>query len=560
MDPVAQQAALDTIKHKHLIRKGEAVGKASGRVKKTVRHATEDAQESIVAQTPAPQPNQPLPNTRKGDSRPINQIPPDSYIGQTLKNIHRLGTRKQRSGDDPSSSSSSDSSDSSSGPDGSENDDNIDRDNSPARRRRRSRSKAKRRSKTKCSPKSGLKPIAPKEYNGAADARAYNRFVTEGTTYVLDGRVPKNRQVFVLSYYLDGIAYDFYTQKVSMNFAEWTLQEFYEELFNYCFPVNYRMEQRLKLKRCFQNDRKVSAYVHELEELYNMIGAVDEREKVIKLWYGLRGALQKGLWTDLLNPETSTWEEVADHAAILEIAYNVSEPKDKRSNAEPKGKNHLTPQGGNRPGSSHGKSRGFQSNRSGSRPFQRGSSERSHPPRNQGRFDSSKPSGLQNRFGSRAPSHGSSSSRFTPKPFERPKTILTDKEKAELLAAGKCFNCKEPGHLSRNCPKGNTVRSRSSKPPGVPSFNIELEALEEEESDEVEILYTLQVSVVDILPKDIPQKGRIISLTELDWDEYNPSLDRVRHLGDAWARIWAIYCKINTEKNTMLFREKYTYV
>ena len=24
--------------------------------------------------------------------------------------------------------------------------------------------------------------------------------------------------------------------------------------------------------------------------------------------------------------------------------------------------------------------------------------------------------------------------------------------------------------------------------------------------------------------------------------------------------VWAIYCKINTEKNTMLFREKYTYV
>ena len=231
LDLVAQQAALDTIKHKHLTRKGKAVSKASGRVKKTVRHATEDAQESIVAQTLAPQPNQPLPNTRKGDSCPINQIPPDSYIGQTLKNIHRLGTRKQCSGDDQSSSSSSDSSGSSSGPDGSENDDNIDWDNSPVHRHRRSWSKAKCRSKTKCSPKSGLKLIAPKEYNGVADAWAYNRFVTEGTTYVLDGRVPKNRQVFVLSYYLDGIAYDFYTQKVSMNFAEWTLQEFYEGLF-----------------------------------------------------------------------------------------------------------------------------------------------------------------------------------------------------------------------------------------------------------------------------------------------------------------------------------------
>ena len=317
MDPEAQQAALDAIKHPS--KKVEGASKASRRVKKTVRHATEEGRESTAPRTPAPQPTgsvPPLPNTRKGDSRPINQIPPDSYVGQTLKNIHRLGTRRQRSGDDPSSSSSSDSSDSSSEPDGSENGDNIDRDNSPARRRR-SRSKGKRRSKSKRSPKSGLKPIAPKEYNGAADARAYNRFVTEGTTYVLDGQVPKSRQVFVLSYCWDGIAYDFYTHKVSMNFAEWTLQEFYEELFNYCFPVNYRMEQRLKLKRCFQNDKKVSAYVRELEELYNMIGAVDEREKVIKLWYGLRGALQKGLWTALLNPETSTWEEVADHAAIL---------------------------------------------------------------------------------------------------------------------------------------------------------------------------------------------------------------------------------------------------
>jgi len=173
-----------------------------------------------------------------------------------------------------------------------------------------------------------------------------------------------------------------------------------KDFFNYCFPVNYHMEQRLKLKRCFQNDKKVSAYVHELEELYNMIGTIDKRKKVIKLWYGLQGALQKGLWTDLLNPETSTWEEVADHATILKIAYNVSEPKDKRSHAEPKGKNHLTPQEGNQPDSSHGKSQGFQSNRSGSQPFQRGSSERFQPPRNHGRFDSLKPSGSQNRFGS----------------------------------------------------------------------------------------------------------------------------------------------------------------
>ena len=101
-------------------------------------------------------------------------------------------------------------------------------------------------------------------------------------------------------------AYDFYMQKVSMNFAEWTLQEFFKELCNYCFSVNYHINQWLKLRRSFQNNKQVSAYVHKLKELYNMIGTIDECEKVIKLWYGLRSSIQQGLWQDLPNSETST--------------------------------------------------------------------------------------------------------------------------------------------------------------------------------------------------------------------------------------------------------------
>ena len=196
-------------------------------------------------------------------------------------------------------------------------------------RKQRSRSK-----KSKRSYKSGLKPIVPRKYDSLADVRAYNRFVTEGTAYVVNRRVPRNRQIFVLSYFLEGTTYDFYTQKVSMNFAEWRLKEFFEELFNYCFLINYQTEQHLRLKKCFQKEKRVSAYVHELEELYNMIDAVDKREKVIKLWYGLRSSIQQDLWRDRLNPETSTWEEIVDHASIIEIAQNVSKIKDEGSDAE----------------------------------------------------------------------------------------------------------------------------------------------------------------------------------------------------------------------------------
>jgi hypothetical protein len=536
-DLEAQQAALDLLKRDLLIRKAERVSKDARRVKKTVRgHASKGIRGS-TSQTPAPQRDLVPSITRKVDNRPIRQIPQNSYIGQTLKNLHRLGTPKRRSGNDPSSSSSSDSSDSSSDPDGSENDDNADRDNSPAQRRR-SRSKGKHRSKR--SPRSGLKPIAPKEYNGAADARAYNRFVTEGTTYVLDGRVPKNRQVFVLSYYLDGIAYDFYTQKVSMNFAEWRLQEFFEELFNYCFPVNYRMEQRLKLSQCFQNEKKVSAYVHELEELYNMIGAVNKREKVIKLWDGLRSSIQQGLWQDLFNPETSTWEEVVDHASILEIAHSIqsehmdeyghseymdedsnSEYTDEYCSSESEGQNQPDHLGDNPPGNFQG---GFQSNRSGFQTLHRNSSDRAQPLNDKGRFSSSIPPGskFDNEFGNRASgSRETSDLRFAPKPFDAIKLNIEKEEKAELMASGKCFACREVGHLARDCPIENIKRSSSSEPPVLSNFNIGLGALDGGNSDEVEHLYSLRVSTMTIFQDEISPEERNITPRTPDWGAEN---------------------------------------
>ena len=88
-------------------------------------------------------------------------------------------------------------------------------------------------------------------------------------------------------YYLAGKAYDFYTQKVSINEEEWTLPQFHTELFNYCFPIDYQMQMRQALTGCHQNEKSVSEYTHELQELFNMIGDIPEQDRVIKFWNGL---------------------------------------------------------------------------------------------------------------------------------------------------------------------------------------------------------------------------------------------------------------------------------
>ncbi|KAH7875233.1 uncharacterized protein C8R40DRAFT_1190384, partial [Lentinula edodes] len=53
-----------------------------------------------------------------------------------------------------------------------------------------------------------------------------------------------------------------------------------------------------------------------------MVGILDEREKVHKLWTSLNANIQKGLWKEKLNPELSTYIEVASTAELIEIMEN----------------------------------------------------------------------------------------------------------------------------------------------------------------------------------------------------------------------------------------------
>ncbi|KIP10234.1 hypothetical protein PHLGIDRAFT_39631, partial [Phlebiopsis gigantea 11061_1 CR5-6] len=380
------------------------------------------------------------PGQSRPSFEPAAQVEPNSYLGTAFRKLRRhddgpSGARRQARFVDSGSSSDPSSSDDS---DGSDSDKDA---------KRRARAKAQAKAKAKRS-RPAFKPREPEKYNGKADVQTFHKFIQECEAYLDGYDLHESQYAATLSHFLVGNAYSFYAMEVSENPASWDLHRFFRGLFNHCFPVNFRLEQISLLRNCVQGSKSVKAFVHELKTLYLMAGVDSERERVLKLWYGLNPYIQRELWRFQYTPTQSSWAEVEQAAVRFELSAAAARTGPRDGGAG----------GGTAPdGDPHGGSRGQAGGNPGGR-------------RDKGR-SSFKKSGRRDE---RARGFNKSKTPGPPPPPPRPKQSdsrlprLSDREREELRAAGKCFVCKEPGHLSRNCPRANVARSqRAGRPPGV---------------------------------------------------------------------------------------------
>ncbi|THU77149.1 hypothetical protein K435DRAFT_894040 [Dendrothele bispora CBS 962.96] len=100
-----------------------------------------------------------------------------------------------------------------------------------------------------------MKQLAPTPYDGSPDIQKFENFVMEASAWVKACNLPKSQQCFVVSRRLTSTAKSFFMHKVAGNHHKWKLTRFFRELFNFCFPLDYRDQQRLKLRRCLQRER-----------------------------------------------------------------------------------------------------------------------------------------------------------------------------------------------------------------------------------------------------------------------------------------------------------------
>ncbi|KAG1799667.1 hypothetical protein EV424DRAFT_1267612, partial [Suillus variegatus] len=88
-----------------------------------------------------------------------------------------------------------------------------------------------------------------------------------------------------LGKYLGNQAYRFYERDILDLRKEYTLTEFFEQLFDYLFPLDFCMQQCQRFIECKQDTKlSVRDYLHQLQNIADMVGNINEREMVRQFW------------------------------------------------------------------------------------------------------------------------------------------------------------------------------------------------------------------------------------------------------------------------------------
>ncbi|KAF9248149.1 hypothetical protein L218DRAFT_811471, partial [Marasmius fiardii PR-910] len=101
-----------------------------------------------------------------------------------------------------------------------------------------------------------------------------------------------------------------FLNKVAWNHEKWSLNKYFRGLFNYCFPIDFRSQQRERIKCCYQNERRVAKYVNELKTLFKLVGTYSKCDHIIKLWEGFDPQIHWELGRDKLNKEVDKWGHI----------------------------------------------------------------------------------------------------------------------------------------------------------------------------------------------------------------------------------------------------------
>jgi len=271
------------------------------------------------------------------------------------------------------------------------------------------------------------KPDPPFVYNGEPNFMMYQKWVLEAKDWLKHSFIQRKHHVTRLKKYLSGCAFLFFMRDVAHEPKKWSLARVLEGLFDHCFPMNFQMLQCEKYLAFMQCSHPVQNYCRDLEELVNSVGNITSRDLTIRFWQGADRYLRVKWAENGYDPEELTLAELEGSAERYERAAKLRQSEDGRTNEQTyRSNNHQD----SRPSQHHPVTQDVKSSHSHS-----ATASVTAQPTHQN-------NGNSNRSRTRASNNPH-------------RCQLSQEQKAEYRAQGKCFECGNVGHLIKDCPKRN---------------------------------------------------------------------------------------------------------
>ncbi|KZV88336.1 hypothetical protein EXIGLDRAFT_772788 [Exidia glandulosa HHB12029] len=350
----------------------------------------------------------------------------------------------------------------------SDNSSDSDSDASDDARRRRRELKERRRLASQ------MKMKQPRVYDGRADLDLFDQWCYEVDTWKRLNGIKTKWIIPLLSSFLSDKASRWYMHNVVLSEENWTMRRFYDELFDHCFPSDFKLLLRKRFMRASQGNRDVREFARDLKVMSRRFPDVNERQLIQVLWDGAHKYLRIKWFEYGFNIDENTFDDLVSAAEQFEKAERARTGEDRNSKLPERltgPRTESTPKREFRPWRRDGATSRPRENYNQTAPTRRLFSNavtvkpqlqvsRAGFQRGQGRPNN----GPVKKFGNRTGSSGMRNDR------PREGNTLSKEEREKLSNEGKCFICREVGHFSRNCPS----RFQARKPGGIPMRSAQL--------------------------------------------------------------------------------------
>jgi len=168
-----------------------------------------------------------------------------------------------------------------------------------------------------------LKLPEPFVYDGSPDYDQFEQWCYEVDNWMDLSGVDEYYALKYLATYLSGKAATFYMTHVATSVSQYTVERLYRDLFEYCFPINFKRKLRDRFFRLTQGTRNVRDFLRELQRLGSRLADVTDKDIAQRFWKGVHGYIRIELAKKGKDSENTSLKKLAKRAIRYENAENL---------------------------------------------------------------------------------------------------------------------------------------------------------------------------------------------------------------------------------------------